>query len=268
MRLPTRLADAFWPGPLTLVVPKADGLSGRRARDRRARHDRAARAGPSGRARDPCGVRQASGRAVCQPLRSCVADDSAARAGRSRRTRRPHHRRRAGAAGRGIRPSSPAWASRCCCGPAPCRAKRSSGCWVSRWRRRRRDDRGRRPRRRSRRGNWRRTTRRAPGCDSTRRRCMPAKRLLAFGPSLHDAPHAAHASIFRRSGDLLEAAANLFSYLRALDAAGASAIAVMPIPREGPGRSHQRPLAPRRRAARACASLAWALFQTSLTRSD
>ena len=36
-------------------------------------------------------------------------------------------------------------------------------------------------------------------------------------------------------GDLIEAAANLFSHLRALDAAGATAIAVMPIPHEGLG---------------------------------
>jgi L-threonylcarbamoyladenylate synthase len=36
-------------------------------------------------------------------------------------------------------------------------------------------------------------------------------------------------------GDLIEAAANLFAHLRALDAAGASVIAVMPIPREGLG---------------------------------
>ena len=36
-------------------------------------------------------------------------------------------------------------------------------------------------------------------------------------------------------GDLIEAAANLFSHLRALDAAGAAAIAVMPVPHEGLG---------------------------------
>ena len=36
-------------------------------------------------------------------------------------------------------------------------------------------------------------------------------------------------------GDLIEAAANLFSHLRALDAAGTNAIAVMPIPRDGLG---------------------------------
>jgi L-threonylcarbamoyladenylate synthase len=36
-------------------------------------------------------------------------------------------------------------------------------------------------------------------------------------------------------GDLIEAAANLFSHLRALDAVGASAIAIVPIPAEGLG---------------------------------
>ena len=36
-------------------------------------------------------------------------------------------------------------------------------------------------------------------------------------------------------GDLIEAAANLFSHLRALDAAGAKSIAVMPIPHDGLG---------------------------------
>jgi L-threonylcarbamoyladenylate synthase len=36
-------------------------------------------------------------------------------------------------------------------------------------------------------------------------------------------------------GDLAEAAANLFGYLRALDAKGARAIAVMPVPDHGLG---------------------------------
>jgi L-threonylcarbamoyladenylate synthase len=36
-------------------------------------------------------------------------------------------------------------------------------------------------------------------------------------------------------GDLIEAAANLFSHLRALDAADASAIAVMAVPEDGLG---------------------------------
>ena len=56
--------------------------------------------------------------------------------------------------------------------------------------------------------------------------------LLAFGPAT------AKARLMRNlspRGDLVEAAANLFSHLRALDAAGAKAIAVMPVPHEGLG---------------------------------
>jgi len=60
----------------------------------------------------------------------------------------------------------------------------------------------------------------------------PGEALLAFGP---DAPHAAATTLnLSPSGDLIEAAANLFHHLRTLDAAGA-AIAVMPIPDEGLG---------------------------------
>ncbi len=50
-----------------------------------------------------------------------------------------------------------------------------------------------------------------------------------------------------RSGDLLEAAANLFAALRTLDASGAEAIAVMPIPEQGLGEAINDRL---RRAAR------------------
>jgi len=60
--------------------------------------------------------------------------------------------------------------------------------------------------------------------------------LLAFGPTLP--PGAAHAvAMLNLSsiGDLVEAAANLFAHLRALDRFGARAIAVMPVPREGLG---------------------------------
>src|SRR6185295_6995519 len=56
--------------------------------------------------------------------------------------------------------------------------------------------------------------------------------LLAFGA---DAPAGAKTLNLSVSGDLVEAAANLFSHLRALDAVGASAIAVMPIPNDGLG---------------------------------
>ena len=58
---------------------------------------------------------------------------------------------------------------------------------------------------------------------------------LLFGP--HDPPGAEGAVRLNLSpaGDLAEAAANLFSHLRALDAAGAAAIAVAPIPEQGLG---------------------------------
>jgi L-threonylcarbamoyladenylate synthase len=57
----------------------------------------------------------------------------------------------------------------------------------------------------------------------------PGEALLAFGP----AP-AATLNLSPR-GDLIEAAANLFSHLRALDACGVQRIAVMRVPHEGLG---------------------------------
>ena len=60
--------------------------------------------------------------------------------------------------------------------------------------------------------------------------------LLAFGPVLASgAEHAAAMLNLSSRGDLVEGAANLFSHLRTLDASGAEAIAVMPVPREGLG---------------------------------
>ena len=57
--------------------------------------------------------------------------------------------------------------------------------------------------------------------------------LLAFGPG---APQGAIASVnLSATGDLQEAAANLFAGLRALDESGAKTIAVMPIPDRGLG---------------------------------
>ncbi|HEY0852850.1 MAG TPA: Sua5 family C-terminal domain-containing protein, partial [Bradyrhizobium sp.] len=58
----------------------------------------------------------------------------------------------------------------------------------------------------------------------------------AFGlHRLHGADDAAAIMNLSAKGDLDEAAANLFGYLRALDAKGATTIAVMPIPSEGLG---------------------------------
>jgi L-threonylcarbamoyladenylate synthase len=67
-------------------------------------------------------------------------------------------------------------------------------------------------------------------------RIMPGEALLAFGATLPDGVDgAARVLNLSMRGDLIEAAANLFSHLRALDGAGARAIAVMPIPHQDLG---------------------------------
>jgi L-threonylcarbamoyladenylate synthase len=59
--------------------------------------------------------------------------------------------------------------------------------------------------------------------------------LLAFGPDA--LPGFAVVSWLSRSGDLAEAAANLFASLRRLDQPSFTGIAVMPIPEHGLGRA-------------------------------
>ena len=59
---------------------------------------------------------------------------------------------------------------------------------------------------------------------------LEGESYLAFG-----APAAAKGLTLSASGDLVEAAANLYAHLRALDASGAAAIAVAPIPAHGLG---------------------------------
>ena len=60
--------------------------------------------------------------------------------------------------------------------------------------------------------------------------------LLAFGPDAVPGSDVAAAVMnLSARGDLNEAAANLFGYLRALDASAARAIAVMPVPHHGLG---------------------------------
>jgi L-threonylcarbamoyladenylate synthase len=62
----------------------------------------------------------------------------------------------------------------------------------------------------------------------------PGEALLAFGtPRPKGAEHAVRVLDLSPSGDLVEAAANLFAHLRALD--GADTIAVAPVPHEGLG---------------------------------
>ncbi|MPZ37799.1 MAG: threonylcarbamoyl-AMP synthase [Rhizobiales bacterium] len=59
--------------------------------------------------------------------------------------------------------------------------------------------------------------------------------LLAFGPQTPAGSEPVRTLNLSTRGDLIEAAANLFSYLRALDSAGAASIAVMPVPHHGLG---------------------------------
>jgi L-threonylcarbamoyladenylate synthase len=64
----------------------------------------------------------------------------------------------------------------------------------------------------------------------------PGEMLLAFGPILpQDAGNAPTILNLSSRGDLVEAAANLFNYLRVLDVSGTSSIAVMPVPDEDLG---------------------------------
>lgn len=64
----------------------------------------------------------------------------------------------------------------------------------------------------------------------------PGEALLAFGPDDVTGVEAARAVMnLSPRGDLTEAAANFFSYLRALDTQGARVIAVMPVPHHGLG---------------------------------
>ena len=67
-------------------------------------------------------------------------------------------------------------------------------------------------------------------------RVEPGEVLLAFGPaSTKGAERSKKMLNLSARGDCVEAAANLFSHLRALDAAGGTAIAVVPIPSDGLG---------------------------------
>jgi L-threonylcarbamoyladenylate synthase len=64
----------------------------------------------------------------------------------------------------------------------------------------------------------------------------PGEALLAFGPQRpRHAERAVKILDLSPGGDLIEAAANLFAHLRALDASGVAAIAVAKIPAHGLG---------------------------------
>ena len=86
---------------------------------------------------------------------------------------------------------------------------------------------------------WPATTRRRRGCGSNARDVRDGEALLAFGARMP--PHNGPVINLSASGDLTEAAANLFAALRSLDAAGATGHRRHADPRGGIGRGHQRP---------------------------
>lgn len=67
------------------------------------------------------------------------------------------------------------------------------------------------------------------------RQLKTGEALLAFGPDAIGSADAASTMNLSETGDLVEAAANLFGYLRHLDTLGAGTIAVMTIPDDGLG---------------------------------
>jgi L-threonylcarbamoyladenylate synthase len=84
---------------------------------------------------------------------------------------------------------------------------------------------------------------------------VPGEALLAFGQTLPDTADNAETILnLSGRGQLVEAAANLFNYLRVLDSYGIGSIAVMPIPDEGLGEAIndrlRRAAAPRHLAPR------------------
>ena len=224
-----RLAAAFWPGPLTIVAPVARELPGEPARARRARHARAARARPSDRAGADRGGGRSARRAFGQPLRPRQPDHRRPCRRRPRRPDRLDPRRRPGAARRRI--DDRRLPRRAAAAVAPRRADPR----ADRSRARRRARRRRRPAaRRSRRASSRRTTRRARGSGSARANVAAGEAALDFGGALAHSGATARLDL-SPSGDLEEAAAHLFAYLRALDDSGATRIAAAPIPERGLG---------------------------------
>jgi hypothetical protein len=126
------LAGVFWPGPLTLVLPKADGCPVSELATAGPRLHRGAGAGSRHRNRPAQGIRQAGGGALGKPVRPCLADHRAARARRPRRAHRPDHRWRSRQCPASSPPSCRASARRCCCVRGGCRATRSNAYWGTR----------------------------------------------------------------------------------------------------------------------------------------
>ena len=234
-------------GPADAGAAEGGRLRGGRSRHRRARHRRGAHPRPPGRARHPARLRRAGGGAVGQSLGPRLADHGGACARRSRRPHRPDRRRRRRSRSASNRPLSDASTSRCCCGPAACRARTSSACSAARWRSRRRMPRATAASR-WRRACWPRITRRARACGSMPISVEPGEALLAFGPrtvARRGTPRRSNESVGSRA--ISRKPPPIFSAIfvhstpqrRARDRRDAD-------PRRRIGRSHQRPAAPRR----------------------
>ena len=222
---PRVLARAPHSGPA-----RRAGLKDQPARARRARHG----SDPRAVARNGAGVdrsgRRPARRAFRQSLGPGEPDDRRACRSRSRRPGRFHPRRRPMPPRPRIDDRRLSWA------PAAIAASGRDHAGGDRIGASGADRGGaaRREASRTRRGNWRRIMRRRPRFGSPRpasRRTKPCSisvarsRAAARGARLDLSP----------SGDLVEAAAHLFSYLRTLDAAGPPRIAVAPIPAHGLG---------------------------------
>ena len=89
-----RLALAFWPGPLTLVLPVAPGCRVSLLARAGTRHARGSRSRPSGRAQPHRCGRSSARRPLGQSFGTGQPDDSRPRARRPRREDRLDHRRR------------------------------------------------------------------------------------------------------------------------------------------------------------------------------
>ena len=240
------LAEAFWPGPLTLVVPAAATCTRQPAGARRVSTawPCACPVHPVARALlAACGATRR--RALGQPLRADQPDRRRPRRGRTRRPDR-HDPRRRSLRGRG-------WNRRSCRALAADRAAASG-------RRRARGHRGRA-----------RTLARcaiepdaarpvAPGMLSSHYaprapraprsgRCRGAARPCSISPGSSRPWRSAPLYLdLSPAGDLGEAAANLFAFLRGSTRRRVTGIAVAPVPADGLGAADQRSPGTRRRA--------------------
>ena len=225
-----RLANAFWPGPLTLVLPVAPTC--RISLLARAGLDTVALRSPA----------HETARALIEAAGAPLAAPSANRSGRVSPTTAAHVVADLDGRVDWILDGGPcrygleSTIVEVVAGRPRIAASGSDHPRSDRIRARFADRVGRRvaQRRRTRPGNWRRTTRPTPIFDSAPP--TPARMRRRSISAACSAASAASARLdLSPAGDLIEAASHLFSYLRALDAGGAAQIAVAPIPDHGLG---------------------------------